>query len=84
MEGQTKHDIQPALMQEYNCNKCKDKGFVYVRSWDSPATFGGFGMVDVVPEDCDHCQPEPDDGQPSWEQEWQDFGEVYDDEPSYI
>ena len=24
------------------------------------------------------------DGQPSWEQEWQDFGEVYDDEPAYI
>jgi len=27
---------------------------------------------------------EADDGQPSWEQEWQDFGEVYDDEPNYI
>lgn len=25
-----------------------------------------------------------DDGQPSWEQEWEDFGEVYDDEPTYI
>ena len=25
---------------------------------------------------------EPDDGQPSWEQEWSDFGETYDDEPS--
>ena len=24
------------------------------------------------------------DGQPSWEQEWEDFGEVYDDEPAYI
>ncbi len=23
------------------------------------------------------------DGQPSWEQEWEDFGEVYDDEPAY-
>ena len=56
MEGQAKHDIQPALMQEYNCNKCKDKGFVYVRSWDSTPTFNGFGMVDVVPEECEHCQ----------------------------
>ena len=25
-----------------------------------------------------------DDGQPNWEQEWEDFGEVYDDEPTYI
>jgi hypothetical protein len=25
-----------------------------------------------------------DEGQPSWEQEWEDFGEVYDDEPAYI
>tara|TARA_R110002020_G_scaffold50186_2_gene142058 strand:- start:228 stop:605 length:378 start_codon:yes stop_codon:yes gene_type:complete len=24
------------------------------------------------------------DGQPTWEQEWQDFGEVYDDEPTHI
>lgn len=24
------------------------------------------------------------DGQPTWEQEWQDFGEVYDDDPTYI
>jgi hypothetical protein len=24
------------------------------------------------------------DGQPSWEQEWKDFGEVYSDEPDYI
>ena len=25
-----------------------------------------------------------DDGQPDWAQEWEDFGEVYDDEPNYI
>jgi len=25
-----------------------------------------------------------DEGQPTWEQEWQDFGEVYDDEPNSI
>ena len=43
---------------EYKCHHCKDKGFVYERSWDSPNTFGGFGMVDVVPVDCEHCQKE--------------------------
>jgi len=25
-----------------------------------------------------------DEGQPDWEQEWEDFGEVYDDEPNYL
>ena len=25
-----------------------------------------------------------DDGQPDWAQEWEDFGEVYDDDPTYI
>ena len=31
---------------------------------------------------CDQCDAElnGDDGQPSWEQEWADFGEVYSDE----
>lgn len=24
------------------------------------------------------------DGQPTWEQEWADFGEVYNDDPNYI
>ena len=34
---------------------------------------------------CIDCADIPeDDGQPSWEQEWQDFGEVYDDEPNTI
>jgi len=27
---------------------------------------------------------EEDDGQPSWEQEWEDFGEVYDDDPQSL
>ena len=27
---------------------------------------------------------EESDGQPSWEQEWEDFGEVYDDDPQSI
>jgi hypothetical protein len=29
---------------------------------------------------CQDCDWEADDGQPSWEQEWEDFGEVYSDE----
>jgi hypothetical protein len=32
----------------------------------------------------DEDEVQEDDGQPSWEQEWEDFGEVYDDEPTYI
>jgi len=27
---------------------------------------------------------EQDEGQPDWQQEWEDFGEVYDDEPNYL
>ena len=27
---------------------------------------------------------EESDGQPDWEQEWEDFGEVYDDEPNTL
>ena len=40
----------------------------------------------IVCVDCAHSDylPPEDDGQPSWEQEWQDFGEVYDDEPNTI
>lgn len=34
---------------------------------------------------CDECAHDlADDGQPDWAQEWEDFGEVYDDEPDYI
>ena len=34
---------------------------------------------------CDECADVmADDGQPDWAQEWEDFGEVYDDEPDYI
>lgn len=36
----------------------------------------------IVCLDC--SEHEGNDGQPSWEQEWQDFGEVYDDEPNTI
>tara|TARA_R100000353_G_scaffold125477_1_gene89132 strand:- start:30 stop:155 length:126 start_codon:yes stop_codon:yes gene_type:complete len=32
---------------------------------------------------CIDCEPSIDDGQPSWEQEWADFGEVYDDDPPH-
>jgi transcriptional regulator with XRE-family HTH domain len=31
-------------------------------------------------DDNDSYLPDEDDGQPSWEQEWEDFGEVYSDE----
>jgi len=31
-------------------------------------------------DDDDSYIPDEDDGQPSWEQEWEDFGEVYSDE----
>ena len=34
------------------------------------------GDILIWPE----CDWEADDGQPSWEQEWEDFGEVYSDE----
>ena len=34
---------------------------------------------------CPECSAEwDDDGQPDWAQEWEDFGEVQDDEPNYI
>jgi len=37
------------------------------------------------PNVCFDCDPTvEDDGQPSWEQEWIDFGEVYDDDPNTI
>jgi len=34
--------------------------------------------------DEDELDELDNEGQPSWEQEWEDFGEVYDDEPTYI
>ena len=50
--------------------------------------------MEIMTPDCDDCAflghrcgecdaydfDDGDDGQPSWEQEWQDFGEVYSDE----
>ena len=48
------------------------------RLWIAHETDGDF----VV---CPECSAEwDDDGQPDWAQEWEDFGEVYDDEPNYI
>tara|TARA_A100001388_G_scaffold277568_1_gene269544 strand:- start:2661 stop:2837 length:177 start_codon:yes stop_codon:yes gene_type:complete len=44
----------------------------------------------VVPDKRDklrekqHQEELKQDGQPDWEQEWSDFGEVYDDDPTYI
>ena len=31
-----------------------------------------------------HQEELKQDGQPDWQQEWSDFGEVYDDDPTYI
>tara|TARA_B100000925_G_C21975368_1_gene459863 strand:- start:447 stop:623 length:177 start_codon:yes stop_codon:yes gene_type:complete len=44
----------------------------------------------VVPDKRDklrekqHQEELKQDGQPDWQQEWSDFGEVYDDDPTYI
>tara|TARA_B000000565_G_C23604524_1_gene308612 strand:+ start:367 stop:543 length:177 start_codon:yes stop_codon:yes gene_type:complete len=44
----------------------------------------------VVPDKRDklrekqHQEELEQDGQPDWQQEWSDFGEVYDDDPTYI
>ena len=44
----------------------------------------------VVPDKRDklhekqHQEELKQDGQPDWEQEWSDFGEVYDDDPTHI
>lgn len=81
-------------MSQLNCKYCHNKHDGWVRVPD------GYGCVEWQHCVCmetnpvddgqwmkDHAPdvPEPDDeGQPSWEQEWQDFGEVYDDEPTYI
>ena len=74
-------------MSQVNCKYCHDKHDGWVRVPD------GYGCVEwqhcVCMETDPVIQPEPDeepndDGQPSWEQEWQDFGEVYDDEPTHI
>ncbi len=42
-----------------------------------------FIMTGITPDEWDaHMvgEDDDDDGQPSWEQEWEDFGEVYSDE----
>ncbi len=44
----------------------------------------------VVPDKRDklrekqHQEELKQDGQPDWQQEWSDFGEVYDDDPTHI
>lgn len=35
-------------------------------------------------DEIDEREQWRDDGQPDWAQEWEDFGEVYDDDPTYI
>ena len=40
-----------------------------------------FIMTGITPQEWDtEMGGDEDDGQPSWEQEWEDFGEVYSDE----
>jgi len=42
-----------------------------------------FIMTGITPDEWDtHMvgEDDDDDGQPTWEQEWEDFGEVYSDE----
>ena len=38
----------------------------------------------LLTSDWENITEDEYDGQPTWEQEWEDFGEVYDDEPNYI
>lgn len=59
------------------CKYCHDKDDGWVREDDG---YGGLQWTHCV------CMPTlpVSDGQPTWEQEWSDFGEVYDDEPQYI
>jgi|TARA_R100000388_G_scaffold62398_1_gene45580 hypothetical protein len=62
---------------EINMQRCVECNEVTKNDWVSHETDEGVVCIDCadIPED---------DGQPSWEQEWQDFGEVYDDEPNTI
>jgi hypothetical protein len=42
-----------------------------------------FIMTGITPQEWEDAfggSEDEDDGQPSWEQEWEDFGEVYSDE----
>jgi hypothetical protein len=41
-------------------------------------------VIDITASKMFPEQDEPDDGQPSWEQEWSDFGETYDDSPPHL
>lgn len=62
---------------ELNMQRCIQCNEETKNDWVSHETDEGIVCIDCanIPED---------DGQPSWEQEWQDFGEVYDDEPNTI
>ena len=56
----------------YQCEECKE-------------FFKPDEMSHLNKDYCFDCAPTvEDDGQPSWEQEWADFGEVYDDDPNTI
>ena len=38
----------------------------------------------MLVDDWEDITEDDNEGQPDWEQEWEDFGETYDDEPNYI
>jgi len=47
--------------------------------WDTHMV-GEDDEVDYESNDNAYAEEEEDDGQPTWEQEWEDYGEVYSDE----
>tara|TARA_B100001093_G_scaffold260589_1_gene249045 strand:- start:167 stop:484 length:318 start_codon:yes stop_codon:yes gene_type:complete len=47
--------------------------------WDTHMV-GEDDEVDYESNDNAYAEEEEDDGQPTWEQEWEDYGEVYNDE----
>jgi len=42
------------------------------------------GRAYLLTDDWEELTDEYEENQPTWEQEWEDFGEVYDDDPNYI
>ena len=38
----------------------------------------------LLTDDWEDITEDEDENQPDWQQEWEDFGEVYDDEPNHI
>ena len=72
-------NIRPELTKDQALDvllECKSRHDASVGiSWD---------VIDITASKMFPEQDEPDDGQPSWEQEWSDFGETYDDSPPHL